>query len=65
MKDTMDERFNQVDDQDNANVVVNGSVGRTTNHQFEIGLAWMSPLETPWRKPSLMTVLRTLGKYFH
>ena len=49
-------------------VDVNGSVGGAANHPSEpqqTGLAWRSPQKTPLRKPSLMTVLKTLGKYLN
>ena len=37
----------------------------TTNPkaQQEVAPAWPSPQETSWRKPSLMLVFKTLGKY--
>ena len=68
MQGTMDERFNEVNDQDNESVDVNGSVGSTISHQTEpqqLGRAWTIPQKAQWRKPSLMTVLKTLGKYFN
>ena len=53
--------------QDNDNVDQYGCARETLNpkseSQREDALAWGSPQETPWRKPSLMLVLKTLGKY--
>ena len=48
--------------QDNDNVDQYGCARETLNPNADV-LAWPSPQETPWRKPSLMLVLKTLGKY--